>query len=113
MHDIQYIAIAHIQERGGLAALIDMGGTLEVERGKSFGVNFDELLVSQADTLYGALEIISTLIKTKEVEWIGIDNLNWTFDPEKEAEAKIRIDKEKAELREILLKRKEGEKLNE
>ena len=58
MHDIQYVAIAHIQERGGLAALIDMGGTLEVERGKIFGVNFDELLVSQADTLYGALEII-------------------------------------------------------
>ena len=55
MHDIQ--------ERDGLTALIGAASM-----GKSFPVG--------ACVDYGASNIISTLIRTKEVEWIGIDNLN-------------------------------------
>lgn len=84
MKDAHYIAIAKIQEAGGLAAIIDLGKTIDVEQGKKFGVNFDDLLVSQPDTLQVALVTIGTLIKSGEVEWIGIDTTNWEYDSDKE-----------------------------
>jgi RecA/RadA recombinase len=110
-HETHYAAIAHIQEAGGLCALIDLTNGLDVERAKEFGVNFDELLVSKADTAYEASMVVRTLI-AGGVDLIEINTCKFVYDPEKEAAAKVESDKFHAELREHLLKRKEGEKQN-
>jgi hypothetical protein len=110
-HETHYAAIAHIQEAGGLAALIDLTSGLDVERAKEFGVNLDELLVSQADTAYEASMVVRNLI-AGGTDLIQINTCKFVYDPEKEAAAKVKSDKFHDELKEILLKRKEGEKLN-
>jgi RecA/RadA recombinase len=111
-HETHYAAIAHIQEAGGLAALIDLTNGLDVERAKEFGVNFDELLVSQADTAYEASMVVRNLI-AGGADLIQINTCKFVYDPKKEAEAKVKSDKFHAELREHLLKQKEEAKSNE
>lgn len=110
-HETHYAAIAHVQETGGLAALIDMTNGLNIERAKEFGVNFDELLVSQADTAYEASIVVRSLI-AGDVDLIQINTCKFVYDPEKEAAAKVKSDKFHAELKEHFLKQKEGEKQN-
>ena len=110
-HETHYAAIAHVQEAGGLAALIDMTNGLNIERAKEFGVNFDELLVSQADTAYEASIVVRSLI-AGNVDLIQINTCKFVYDPEKEAAAKVKSDKFHAELREHFLKQKEEEKQN-
>jgi RecA/RadA recombinase len=111
-HETHYAAIAHIQESGGLAALIDLTNGLDVERAKEFGVNFDELLVSQADTAYEASMVVRNLI-AGGADIIQINTCKFVYNAEKEAAAKVKSDKFHAELREHLLKQKKGEKSNE
>jgi recombination protein RecA len=110
-HETHYASIAHIQEAGGLCALIDMTNGLDIERAKEFGVNFDELLVSQADTAYEASIVVRNLI-AGDVDHIAINVCGFVYDAEKEAQAPEKHKKNQAELREIFY-RKEGVKSNE
>jgi len=111
MHEFLYTGIAITQEAGGLAALIDMTNGLDIERAKEFGVNFDELLVSQADTAYEASIVVRNLI-AGDVDHIAINVCGFVYDAEKEAQAPEKHKKNQAELREIFY-RKEGVKSNE
>jgi len=101
-HETHYAAIAHIQEAGGLCALIDLTSGLDVKRAKEFGVNFDELLMSQADTAYEASMVVRTLI-AGGVDLIEINTCKFVYDPEKEAAAKVKSNKFRDELREVIL----------
>lgn len=112
MHEFLYTGIAITQEAGGLAALIDMTNGLNIERAKEFGVNFDELLVSQADTAYEASIVVRSLI-AGDVDHIAINVCGFVYDAKKEAAAKVESDKFQAELREHFLKQKEEAKSNE
>ena len=101
-HETHYAAIAHIQEGGGLCALIDLTSGLDVKRAKEFGVNFDELLISQADTAYEASMVVRNLI-AGGIDLIEINTCKFVYDPEKEAAAKVKSDKFNDKLREGIL----------
>ena len=57
--------IAEAQQRGGVAAFIDVEHALDPGYARACGVNVDELLVSQPDTGEQALEITETLIRSR------------------------------------------------
>jgi len=67
--------IAQAQKLGGTAAFIDAEHALDPQRASQFGVNLDELLLSQPDTGEQALEITDTLIRSGAVDVVVIDSV--------------------------------------
>ena len=59
-------AIAEAQKEGGTAAFVDAEHALDPGYAKKLGVNIDELIVSQPDTGEQALEIVDTLVRSKD-----------------------------------------------
>ena len=67
--------IAECQERGGIAAFVDMEHALDPAYAKRCGVNIDDLYISQPDTGEQALEIAEALIRSGAVDVIVIDSV--------------------------------------
>jgi len=68
-------AVAEVQKTGGRAAFIDAEHALDPVYAKNLGVNLDELLLSQPDTVEQALEICEALVRSNAVSIIVIDSV--------------------------------------
>jgi len=68
-------AIAECQKAGGTAAFIDAEHALDPNYASKLGVNVDELLLSQPDTVEQALEVTDMLVKSGSVDLIVIDSV--------------------------------------
>lgn len=68
--------IAECQAAGGVAAFIDAEHALDPNYAVVFGVNVDELIVSQPDNGENALDIVSDLVDSKAVDLIVIDSVS-------------------------------------
>ena len=67
--------LAESQKRGGIGAFIDAEHALDPEYAKKIGVNINNLLISQPDSGEQALEIVETLVRSKEISVIVIDSV--------------------------------------
>jgi recombination protein RecA len=63
------------QKAGGLAAYIDVEHALDPTFAAAFGINIEDLLVSQPDTGEQALEICEALVRSNAVDIIIIDSV--------------------------------------
>lgn len=68
-------AIADVQQKGGVAAFVDVEHALDPIRAKKIGVNLEEMLISQPDYGEQALEIAETLIRSGGVDIVVIDSV--------------------------------------
>lgn len=68
-------AIAEAQKAGGIAAFIDAEHAFDRFYAAKFGVNVDELLISQPDNGEQALEIADQLIRSAAIDIIVIDSV--------------------------------------
>lgn len=68
-------AIAEVQKRGGVAAIVDAEHALDPEYAARIGVNLDSLLISQPDTGEQALEIVETLVRSSAVDLVVVDSV--------------------------------------
>jgi len=67
--------LAEAQKKGGVCAFIDAEHALDPEYAKKIGVNINDLLISQPDSGEQALEIVETLVRSKEISVIVIDSV--------------------------------------
>ncbi|TFB08000.1 recombinase RecA [Candidatus Atribacteria bacterium MT.SAG.1] len=67
--------LAESQKKGGICAFIDAEHALDPEYAKMIGVNINDLLISQPDSGEQALEIVETLVRSKEISAIVIDSV--------------------------------------
>lgn len=67
--------VAQAQKNGGTVAFIDAEHALDPSRAESFGVNLDDLLISQPDTGEQALEIVETLVRSGAIDVIVVDSV--------------------------------------
>jgi recombination protein RecA len=67
--------IGECQAAGGIAAFVDAEHALDPNYAKVFGVNLDDLLVSQPDCGEEALDIVEKLIDTQAVDLIVVDSV--------------------------------------
>jgi len=67
--------LAESQKKGGVCAFIDAEHALDPEYAKKVGVNINDLLISQPDSGEQALEIVETLVRSKEITVIVIDSV--------------------------------------
>ena len=67
--------IAEAQNRGGMAAYIDIEHALDPSYAANCGVKVDELLISQPDTGEQALEIAEALVRSGAVDVVVIDSV--------------------------------------
>lgn len=67
--------IAEAQQRGGVAAFIDVEHALDPTYAAMCGVNVDDLYVSQPDTGEQALEITEVLVRSGAVDVIVVDSV--------------------------------------
>ena len=68
-------AIAEVQKNGGRAAFIDAEHALDPVYAKNLGVNLDELLLSQPDTVEQALDICEALVRSEIIDLVVIDSV--------------------------------------
>jgi recombination protein RecA len=68
-------AIANVQRKGGIAAIIDAEHAFDRFYSEKLGVNTQELLISQPDNGEQALEIADNLIRSGAVDLIVIDSV--------------------------------------
>ena len=67
--------IAECQKAGGTAAFIDAEHALDPEYAKALGVDIDELLISQPDTVEQALEVTDKLVESGGLDVIVVDSV--------------------------------------
>src|SRR3954453_13806344 len=67
--------LAEAQKKGGVVAFIDVEHALDPGYARAWGVNVDELLVSQPDTGEQALEITETLIRSGGIDAVVLDSV--------------------------------------
>jgi recombination protein RecA len=68
-------AIAQAQKSGGIAALIDAEHAFDPSWAAKFGVNLDDLYVSQPDNGEAALEIVDNLVRSNAFDIIVVDSV--------------------------------------
>jgi recombination protein RecA len=68
-------AVAEVQKRGGVAAVVDAENALDPEYAARIGVKLDSLLISQPDTGEQALEIVETLVRSSAVDLVVVDSV--------------------------------------
>jgi len=68
-------AIAQAQQRGGLAAFIDVEHALDPQYARKLGVNLDDLLVSQPSSGEEALQICEALVRSNAIDVIVLDSV--------------------------------------
>lgn len=79
--------IAQVQKQGGRAALIDVENAFDGEYATNIGVDVSKLLVSQAESLEAAFDVLKELVETKLIDIIVIDSVA-ALVPLKEVEGK-------------------------
>ena len=67
--------IAQAQKTGGLAAFIDVEHALDPARAEAFGVNLNDLYISQPSNAEEALEIVDNLVRSNAFDVIVIDSV--------------------------------------
>jgi recombination protein RecA len=67
--------IAQVQKEGGIAAFIDAEHALEPARAAAFGVNLDDLYISQPSSGEEALEIVDNLVRSNAFDVIVVDSV--------------------------------------
>ena len=80
--------LAEAQKKGGVGAFIDAEHALDPGYAKKIGVNIDDLLISQPDSGEQALQIVETLVRSKEIDVIVIDSVA-ALTPKAEIEGEI------------------------
>lgn len=80
--------IAEAQKKGEVAAFVDAEHALDPDYAKRLGINIDELLISQPDTGEQALEIVESLVNSKEVSVIIVDSVA-ALTPQAEIEGEM------------------------
>ena len=68
-------AVAEVQKQGGLAAYIDAENALDPAYATAFGVNIDDLLLSQPGTGEEGLQIADALVSSGAVDIVVIDSV--------------------------------------
>ena len=67
--------LSEAQKKGGICAFVDAEYALDPDYAKRIGVNIDELLISQPDSGEQALQIVESLVRSGEVDMIGVDSV--------------------------------------
>lgn len=67
--------IAQAQKQGGIAAFIDAEHALDPARAEAFGVNMNDLFISQPNNAEEALEIVDNLVSSNAFDVIVIDSV--------------------------------------
>jgi recombination protein RecA len=67
--------IAQVQKKGGRAALIDVENAFDGEYAANIGVDVSKLLVSQAESLESAFDVLKELVETNLIDIIVIDSV--------------------------------------
>jgi recombination protein RecA len=67
--------VGQAQKAGGLAAYIDVEHAMDPTFAAAFGINIEDLLVSQPDTGEQALEICEALVRSNAVDIIIVDSV--------------------------------------
>src|SRR3990167_2205229 len=80
--------VAEAQKKGGVCAYIDAEHAMDPDYAKRLGVNTDELLISQPDSGEHALQIVETLVNTKNVDVVVVDSVA-ALTPQREIEGEI------------------------
>ncbi|CAG9460142.1 unnamed protein product [Pedinophyceae sp. YPF-701] len=81
-------AIAEVQKRGGLAALVDVEHAVDPVYAAKLGVNLDDLVLSQPEHGEGALNIVDELARTGVVDLIAVDSVS-ALIPKAELEGEV------------------------
>lgn len=81
-------AIAEVQKRGGIAAIIDAEHAFDRFYAAKLGVDVNELLMSQPDNGEQALEIVEQLIRSAAVDLIVVDSVA-ALTPKNEIEGEM------------------------
>ena len=68
-------AIAEVQKRGGVCALVDTEHAFDPVYAAKIGVKKDLFIMSQPDTAEQALEIIDTLVRSQAVSLVVLDSV--------------------------------------
>ncbi len=68
-------AIAQAQKSGGIAAFIDAEHALDPGRAIAFGVNLEDLYISQPNSGEEALEIVDNLVRSNAFDVIVVDSV--------------------------------------
>src|SRR3989344_7470527 len=80
--------VSEAHKKGGVFAYIDAEHAMDPDYAKRLGVNTDELLISQPDSGENALQIVETLVNTKNVDVIVVDSVA-ALTPQREIEGEI------------------------
>ena len=80
--------VAEAQKKGGVCAYIDAEHAMDPDYAKRLGVNIDDLLISQPDSGENALQIVETLVNSKNVDVIVVDSVA-ALTPQREIEGEI------------------------
>lgn len=80
--------VAEAQKKGGVCAYIDAEHAMDPDYAKRLGVNTNDLLISQPDSGENALQIVETLVNTKNVDVIVVDSVA-ALTPQREIEGEI------------------------
>ncbi|MFH1643344.1 MAG: recombinase RecA [Patescibacteria group bacterium] len=67
--------VAEAQKQNGSCAFIDAEHALDPDYAKRLGVKVKDLLISQPDSGEQALQIVETLVKSKEIDVIVVDSV--------------------------------------
>jgi recombination protein RecA len=68
-------AIASVQGKGGVAAIIDAEHALNFEYAAKLGVKVDELLICQPDSAEEAFNVTEALVKSGDVDLVVLDSI--------------------------------------
>ncbi len=72
---IAYSIIAQAQKLGGIAAFIDTEHAVDAQWAAQFGVDLNNLYVSQPDTAEEALEIMDALVRSGAIDVVVLDSV--------------------------------------
>ena len=70
------ISAIEVQKVGGIAAYIDMEGTFDRQWFNNLGGDSGKLLISSPDTGAQALDIVETMVKSNEVNFVVVDSVS-------------------------------------
>jgi len=80
--------VSEAQKKGGICAYIDAEHAMDPDYAKRLGVNTNDLLISQPSSGEQALQIVETLVNTKNVDVIVVDSVA-ALTPQREIEGEI------------------------
>ncbi len=80
--------VAEAQKKGGICAYIDAEHAMDPDYAKRLGVNTNDLLISQPSSGEQGLQIVETLVNTKNVDLIVVDSVA-ALTPQREIEGEI------------------------